>query len=124
MVNHMPIPKGVVSEYETALPYHFKCHLVSFAIGTLVAVYECHVEGYAQSWRFCDGITNNKLNLGCHWRLFNPFACKILLFVVNLKGIYLAAVPLSLGHTYGTIAAECADFVDISGVYHSYKLLM
>ena len=123
MINHMTIPERIVGEDETTGTENGKHHLIAFAVGALVAIYEGHVELDTELRCLNEGITDDELDLISHRRAFNPGTSKILHLVVDLKGVESSAFIEALSHGDGTITAERTDLKDRSRTYHSNEHL-
>ena len=106
----MTVPERVVCQDEAPRPQDTHHHLVALAVGPLVAVDEGHVEGDTKFGGLRQRIADDKLNLVCHLRAFDPGTCEVLHLVVDLERVEPSALRQSLRHRDGTVAAECSHF--------------
>jgi len=118
MINHMAIPERIVGKDEASWAEDRQHHLITVAVGTLVAIDEGHIELNAELWRFDEGIANDELYLVGHWGTLDPRPCEVLHLVVDLEGVKSSALVKTLCHGDGTIATERADLEDRCGTYH------
>ena len=86
-LNHMAVPQGVVGKNPTAGVQMLHHHFVVLGVLSLVAVDEGKVELYVQPGNLVECAAYPIVNLAAHGRLFEPFAGKILEFVVDVKGV-------------------------------------
>ena len=114
----LTVPERIVGEDETTRAEDGQHHLITVAIGALVAIDEGHVELDAEFRSLNECIANDELYLVGHGGAFDPGTREVLHLVVDLKGVEPSAVVEALCHGDGTVTAERADFKDRGGTYH------